>query len=390
MEKTCDDLSDAAVLGKFTDTSLWMDDHPADKRTFKSRIKKSGTDRKTSEDLVQLSRNRDRYDLCTFAVYDPFCIFECGETGLVTCGSSKGSRCKSDESILDGVFQTDTSGAFIRCDSDIYSFHGTVFYRRYPKLSGFYLGLIFVLMYLPIAVVIVFSFNESKLPVRFTGFSLKWYQELIHDDAMLEALGNSLFLGVISCFVSAVIGTLGAVGLSRIHWKTKGILEYISILPLMIPEIILGMVLMAFFYMMNLPFGMLTLLIGHTVFCVPYILMEVKARLAGMDPSLEEAARDLGAGPFRAFWDIILPLIMPAVMSGSLLAFAMSMDDVVISIFINGPRLATLPIKVYTQIKTGVTPEVNALCTIMLVFTVLILFVYTMIGKVTKGKNKNS
>ena len=204
---------------------------------------------------------------------------------------------------------------------------------------------------------------------------------------MIEALGNSLFLGVVSCFVSAVIGTLGAVGLSRIHWKTKGILEYISILPLMIPEIILGMVLMAFFYMMNLPFGMLTLLIGHTVFCVPYILMEVKARLAGMDPSLEEAARDLGAGPFRAFLDIILPLIMPAVMSGSLLAFAMSMDDVVISIFINGPRLSTLPIKVYTQIKTGVTPEVNALCTIMLAVTLLILLVYTAIGKFT-GRNQ--
>ena len=259
--------------------------------------------------------------------------------------------------------------------------------KKNSKLSRFYLGLIFVLMYLPITVVIVFSFNESKLPVRFTGFSLKWYQELFSDSAMIEALGNSLFLGVVSCFVSAVIGTLGAVGLSRIHWKTKGILEYISILPLMIPEIILGMVLMAFFYMMNLPFGMLTLMIGHTVFCVPYILMEVKARLAGMDPSLEEAARDLGAGPFRAFWDIILPLIMPAVMSGSLLAFAMSMDDVVISIFINGPRLSTLPIKVYTQIKTGVTPEVNALCTIMLAVTLLILLVYTAIGKFT-GRNQ--
>ena len=259
--------------------------------------------------------------------------------------------------------------------------------KKNSKLSRFYLGLIFVLMYLPTAVVIVFSFNESKFPVRFTGFSLKWYQEFFSDSAMIEALGNSLFLGVVSCFVSAVIGTLGAVGLSRIHWKTKGILEYISILPLMIPEIILGMVLMAFFYMMNLPFGMLTLLIGHTVFCVPYILMEVKARLAGMDPSLEEAARDLGAGPFRAFWDIILPLIMPAVMSGSLLAFAMSMDDVVISIFINGPRLSTLPIKVYTQIKTGVTPEVNALCTIMLAVTLLILLIYTAIGKFT-GRNQ--
>ena len=262
--------------------------------------------------------------------------------------------------------------------------------KKNSKLSRFYLGLIFVLMYLPIAVVIVFSFNESKFPVRFTGFSLKWYQELFSDSAMIEALGNSLFLGVVSCFVSAVIGTLGAVGLSRIHWKTKGILEYISILPLMIPEIILGMVLMAFFYMMNLPFGMLTLLIGHTVFCVPYILMEVKARLAGMDPSLEEAARDLGAGPFRAFWDIILPLIMPAVMSGSLLAFAMSMDDVVISIFINGPRLSTLPIKVYTQIKTGVTPEVNALCTIMLAVTLLILLIYTAIGKFTGINQKKN
>ena len=189
---------------------------------------------------------------------------------------------------------------------------------------------------------------------------------------------------VLSCLVSAVIGTLGAVGLSRIHWKSKGALEYISILPLMIPEIILGMVLMAFFYMLNLPFGMLTLLIGHTVFCVPYILMEVKARLAGMDPALEEAARDLGAGPFRAFRDITLPLIMPAVISGSLLAFAMSMDDVVISIFVNGPRLSTLPIKVYTQLKTGVTPEINALCTILLAATLVIFIVYSLITKKKK------
>ena len=160
--------------------------------------------------------------------------------------------------------------------------------KKSTKFEHFYMGLIFFLMYLPIAVVVIFSFNESRLPVKLTGFSLKWYQELIHDSAMLEALVNSLVLGVLSCLVSAVIGTLGAVGLSRIHWKSKDALEYISILPLMIPEIILGMVLMAFFYMLNLPFGMLTLLIGHTVFCVPYILMEVKARLVGMDPSLEE------------------------------------------------------------------------------------------------------
>ncbi len=254
--------------------------------------------------------------------------------------------------------------------------------KKNGKFAGFYLGLMFFLMYLPIGVVVVFSFNESKLPVRFTGFSLQWYERLFGNSAMQEALVNSLILAVLSCLISAVIGTLGAVGLFRIHWKTKGVLEYISILPLMIPEIILGMVLMAFFYMLGLPFGMLTLLIGHTVFCVPYILMEVKARLAGMDPSLEEAARDLGAGSFRAFWDITLPLIMPAVLSGSLLAFAMSMDDVVISIFVNGPKLSTLPIKVYTQLKTGVTPEINALCTIMLGLILFILFLYVFFGKV--------
>lgn len=261
--------------------------------------------------------------------------------------------------------------------------------KKNSKLSGLYLGILFFLMYLPIGVVVVFSFNEARLPVHFTGFSLKWYQELFQDRDLIQALKNSLILAVSSCGVSAVIGTLGAVGLSRIHWKTKGVMEYISILPLMIPEIILGMVLMAFFYMLNLPFGMLTLLIGHTVFCVPYILMEVKARLVGMDLSLEEAARDLGAGSFRAFWDITLPLIMPAVISGSLLAFAMSMDDVVISIFVTGPRVSTLPIKVYTQMKTGVTPEINALCTIMLGVILLVLAVYLIAGKRGKGNIKD-
>ena len=259
--------------------------------------------------------------------------------------------------------------------------------KKNSKLSGLYLGILFFLMYLPIGVVVVFSFNEARLPVRFTGFSLKWYQELFQDRDLIQALKNSLILAVSSCGVSAVIGTLGAVGLSRIHWKTKGVMEYISILPLMIPEIILGMVLMAFFYMLSLPFGMLTLLIGHTVFCVPYILMEVKARLVGMDPSLEEAARDLGAGSFRAFWDIILPLIMPAVISGSLLAFAMSMDDVVISFFVTGTTSNTLPLQVYSMLKMGVTPEVNALCTLMLLAVFAALGLYALLRSLMRQKN---
>src|SRR5699024_12499665 len=125
--------------------------------------------------------------------------------------------------------------------------------KKNSRFSGIYLGIIFFLMYLPVVVVIIFSFNESKLPVRFSGFSLTWYQELFQDEDMLEALKNSLIQGVSSCLLSAVIGTLGAVGLARIKWRTQGILEYVSILPLMIPEIILGMVLMAFFYLLNIP-----------------------------------------------------------------------------------------------------------------------------------------
>lgn len=256
--------------------------------------------------------------------------------------------------------------------------------KRNGKLSKIYLGAVLFFMYLPIFFVIVFSFNDSKLTVSWEGFSLRWYEALLQNEGMLEALRNSLVLGVLSCFLAAVIGTLGAVGLSRIHWRSKGILEYVSILPLMIPEIILGMVFLAFFSLLNLPFGMVTLLIGHTVFCVPYILMEVKARLVGMDKSLEEAAMDLGATPVRTFFDVTLPLIMPAVLSGVLLAFAMSMDDVVISVFVNGPRTSTLPIKVYTQLKTGVTPEINALCTLMLGATLLVLLIYSTVKKVKK------
>ena len=226
------------------------------------------------------------------------------------------------------------------------------------KFSHLYLGLVMAITYLPLIMVVIFSFNDSKLTVSWKGFTLSWYQELFHDAALIEALKNSLILGGVSCLVAAVIGTLGAIGMARVNYKSKGMMEYLSTAPIMVPEIILGMVFMAFFSLLNLPFGMLTLVLAHSAFCIPYVYMMVKARLVGIDKSLEEAAMDLGASPRRIFWDITLPLIMPAVLSGCVLAFAMSFDDVVISIFVNGPKLSTLPIKVYTQLKTGVTPDV--------------------------------
>jgi len=256
--------------------------------------------------------------------------------------------------------------------------------KNRTKLPNIYLGLILALMYVPIVLVIIYSFNESKISSVWDGFSLKWYVDLFKDESMFEALLNSIVLGLSSSFAAAIIGTLGAVGSSKVELKGKGIVEYISTLPIMIPEIILGMVFMAFFSLIGLPFGMTTLIIAHTAFCIPYVFMMVKARLVGMDKSLEEAAQDLGASKVRTFFDIILPLIIPAIASGMLLSFAMSFDDVIISVFVTGVNSNTLPLKIYSQLKTGVTPKINALCTLMFFVTVLICSLSALLGREKK------
>lgn len=245
----------------------------------------------------------------------------------------------------------------------------------------FYLVFVLAVMYLPILLVVLYSFNAGRLSSVWEGFSLHWYRVLWKDAAIFEALRNSLILAGLTCLLSAVIGTLGAVGMQRLRSRTKAPMEYLSTLPIMTPEIILGMVFMAFFALLKLPFGMITLVIGHTAFCIPYVFMLVKARLVGMDKSLAEAARDLGANEAQVFFDITLPLVFPAILSGMLLSFAMSMDDVIISIFVTGVNVNTLPIKIYSQIKFGVTPEINALCTLMLAATVLLVLLSDIIGR---------
>lgn len=236
-----------------------------------------------------------------------------------------------------------------------------------------YVGAITVITYIPILLTVIYSFNESKISSIWEGFSLKWYAELFRDRDIREALFNSLVLAVLSCGCAVIIGTLGALGMYRKRSRLNDAVAYVSMIPIMIPEIILGMVFLSVFSLMGLPFGMVTLVIAHTTFCVPYVYSMVKARLVGMDKSLEEAALDLGASPVRVFFDVTLPLIMPAVWSGVMLAFAMSFDDVVISIFVTGPKVNTLPVKIYTKLKTGVTPEINALATVMLGVTVLLV-----------------
>ncbi len=256
--------------------------------------------------------------------------------------------------------------------------------KRWPFI---YVGVITAITYIPIILTVVYSFNESKLTSVWEGFSLKWYEELFRDRDLREALINSLILALLSCFCAVIIGTTGALGMHRRKSRMNEAVAYVSMLPIMIPEIILGMVFLSVFSFMGLPFGMLTLVIAHTTFCVPYVYSMVKARLAGMDKELEEAALDLGASPVRVFFDITLPLIMPAILSGVMLSFAMSFDDVVISIFVTGPRVNTLPVKIYTKLKTGVTPEINALAAVMLVVTILLVVGSVVVGRV-KGQTE--
>lgn len=236
-----------------------------------------------------------------------------------------------------------------------------------------YLLIFTIILYIPIILTIIYSFNDSKSPVYWTGFSMRWYEELAKDRSMREALANSLILACSSCGLSILIATSAALAMRKRESKWDKIITYVSTLPIMIPEIILGMVFLGVFSFMNLPFGMLTLIIAHTSFCIPYIFSMVKARLTGMGTQLEEAAYDLGATPIQVFWDVTLPSILPAIVSGAILAFAMSFDDVVISIFVTGASTNTLAVKIYTKLKTGVTPEINALATVLLVVTAVVV-----------------
>ena len=255
------------------------------------------------------------------------------------------------------------------------------------KLSGFskiYLYVILIIMYLPILVVILYSFNENRINSVWSGFSLKWYIELIKDKDLMIALKNSLILASVSSLSAGVIGTSAALGLNKLNFKGKELLVYLSFIPIMTPEIIMGILFLAYFSLLKAPLGVGTLVIAHTSFCIPYVFSQVRSRLVGLNPSYAEAAKDLGASELRVFFDIILPAIMPGLFSGILLSFVMSMDDVVISIFVNGSKFNTLPVKIYTQLKTSVSPKINALCTIMFFATIIIVGISLML------RNKDS
>lgn len=260
--------------------------------------------------------------------------------------------------------------------------------KKLSPPSLVFVSLVILFMYLPVLMMVLYSFNanDARNSAAFTGFTLRWYQELFSTTRGIgESLWTTIQLGVLSTLLATVIGTAGAIGLSRMKLglpsKIGRVAETLMTLPIMIPEIVLGMAFMALFYLVELPFGMLTLTLAHTTFCVPYILIVVRGRLAGMDPALEEAARDLGASPRRVLWDIILPLVSPAVLSGAFLALAMSLDDLIISFFVTGAGVNTLPLYIYSSVKTGVSLKINALATLMLVIAFAVGVITTLRSK---------
>lgn len=240
-------------------------------------------------------------------------------------------------------------------------------------LDNLVLGLTFFFLFLPILVLILFSFNTSRLNIIFEGFTLDWYGELFKNKALLEALGNTLIVAVTSTVVSTIVGTISAYGLYKYKFPFKNFINELLYIPVVIPEIVLGIALLCVYSLLKLELGMFTLILAHISFSIPFVIISVRSILENMDPNLEKAASDLGASRLKTLFYIIIPTLMPGILSGAQLAFTLSLDDVVISYFTAGPDSNTLPLYIYSVIKTGVTPDVNALITLFLLVVFFIL-----------------
>lgn len=237
----------------------------------------------------------------------------------------------------------------------------------------FYIGFIFTFLYLPIFILIVYSFNNSKYSLNWKGFTLKWYEKLFENESLIEAALNSITVATLSSFVATILGVIGAVALYRYKFVGKKFLNSIVFILIISPEIVTGIALLMLFVIFNTELGFNSLLISHVSFCLPFVMVTIMSRLSGFDKNIIEAASDLGASDFEIFSKVILPNIFPAVVAGFLLSFTLSLDDVIISFFVSGVEFEILPIKIFSMVKLGVSPEVNALSTIMFIFTIFVV-----------------
>ena len=245
-----------------------------------------------------------------------------------------------------------------------------------------YTFLAYLYIYVPILILVVFSFNTMKLNIRWQGFTLEWYKILFHDQQVMLATRNTLIVAAVSTLVATVIGTLAALAMQRYRFPGYDASETLMYIPIVIPEVVMGISLLVFFVMVNVRLGLGTITLSHIAFNIPFVALVVRARLHGYDNAIDEAAMDLGANEMTTFWRVTLPTIMPGVLSGALLAFTLSLDDYVITYFTAGPGSTTLPLRVFSMVRFMVTPEVNALSTVW----VLIVFVVLLIGQIAQNR----
>ncbi len=230
----------------------------------------------------------------------------------------------------------------------------------------------YAFLYIPLVIVVVYSFNDSRLNAEWVGFTFGWYDKLFHNEDMLVAAGNSLVIGLVASLVSTVLGTMAGVALYRYPMR---LLSVLVLSPIAIPEILMGVSLLIFFVLLNFTLGLVSVALAHIAFCIGFVAIVVRSRLAGMDEALTEAARDCGATPWQAFRYVTLPLIMPGVIAGALMAFTLSIDDFVITFFTAGAGTVTLPLQIYSMIKIAVTPEVNAVSTLLMLLTLALIII---------------
>ena len=234
-------------------------------------------------------------------------------------------------------------------------------------------ALVYIFLYIPLAIVVIYSFNDSKLNTEWVGFTLSWYEALFNNKEMLIAVCNSLIIAISSSFGATILGTMAGLAIHRYKLRVLSILFFA---PIAMPEILLGVSLLLFFLLvLNLTLGMVSIIIAHTTFCIGFVAIIVKSRLQDMDESIFESARDLGASSWQCFHLVTLPLIMPAMIAGALMSFTLSIDDFIITFFTKGVGDPILPIQIYTMIKVAVTPEVNAISTLLMLLTLFTIII---------------
>jgi spermidine/putrescine transport system permease protein len=265
-------------------------------------------------------------------------------------------------------------------------------------LCGGWTALVFAFLYLPILLLIIYSFNQSDLNVIWTGFTFEWYEKLWHNQPLIDALKNSLIIAGVTTVISVVLGTSGAWLIFRYRFPLLRAVSTLIFVPMVIPEIIMGVSLLIFFTVIAEPLngwlakfselefglGYTTIIIAHTTFCFPFVLVAVQARLAGVDPFLEEAAMDLGAPPLKAFWLVMVPYLLPAIISGALMSFTLSLDEYIVTLFTTGPESQTLTIKVFGMAKKGLDPSLNAISTVFVLATAVLVVLAEGVRKINR------